>query len=198
MDPSSGVISSTGPLDRLAIPSYQLYVVANDGDQPSRNSTPVIVTITVSDVNNYAPYFLSDLYEASVYEDQPSTQLVTVLAFDQDSGSNANIKYSITAGNIGNVFAIDPIAGIVTTISSLDREATSFYSLSITATDGGSSPLSDTATVEITVNDINDNSPVWSKTLVSSYSVLENFTLGATVGSISATDADAGTNALLM
>ena len=197
MDSNSGVISSTVPLDRQITSEYQLYVIANDGDQPSRNSTPVIVTITVSDLNNYSPIFLSDLYEAAIFEDQPPTQLVTVLAFDQDLGSNANIHYFITAGNIGNAFAIDSVSGILSTSNSLDRETTAFYSLTVTATDGGASPLTGSTTVEITVNDINDNSPVWTKSLLTSYSILENFTSGAIIGNISATDGDYGTNALL-
>ena len=45
------------------------------------------------------------------------------------------------------------------TTKSLDREEKEFYNLTITALDGGSNPLSSTATVHIQVEDVNNNPP---------------------------------------
>ena len=66
------------------------------------------------------------------------------------------------------VFAIDN-SGVLTTREELDRETVPSYSLIITARDGGAGGRQGMANVTITINDENDNSPV--------------FTGGAVVGS---------------
>ena len=48
-------------------------------------------------------------------------------------------------------------------IEALDYEASHEYYLTVEATDGGSPPLSDMATVNINLTDVNDNNPVFSQ-----------------------------------
>lgn len=48
-------------------------------------------------------------------------------------------------------------------IEPLDYEVSHEYYLTVEATDGGSPPLSDMATVNINLTDVNDNSPVFSQ-----------------------------------
>lgn len=48
-------------------------------------------------------------------------------------------------------------------IEPLDYEASHEYYITIEATDGGSPPLSDMATVNINLTDVNDNRPVFSQ-----------------------------------
>jgi len=59
-----------------------------------------------------------------------------VEATDLDIGSNANITYSISSGNLGNVFSIDEITGQIKVAGGLDRETLNTYKLLVTATDG--------------------------------------------------------------
>ena len=54
---------------------------------------------------------------------------------------------------------------------SLDFERAYSYQLTVQATDGGEPPLSNHATVNVTVTDINDNQPIF---LQNSYSVIVN------------------------
>ena len=79
---------------------------------------------------------------------------------------------------------------------SLDREDIPFYTLVIQATDKGTPPLTETVTVNITLLDINDNSPQFTE---SSFSVIvsESLATGSRFLNITATDADIGDNALL-
>ena len=49
----------------------------------------------------------------------------------------------------------------------LDFEFAQRYSFNVTAIDGGMNPLSDEAQVEITVLDVNDNSPLFSRDVYS-------------------------------
>lgn len=67
--------------------------------------------------------------------------------------------------------------GAIFIIESLDYESSHEYYLTVEATDGGTPSLSDVATVNINVTDINDNSPVFSQdtytTVVSEDAALE-------------------------
>ena len=66
------------------------------------------------------------------------------------SGSGI-LDYSITAGNTGNAFAIDPATGAITTAAALDYETTPAYTLTVDVTNGATS---DTATVTVDVTDV--------------------------------------------
>ncbi|MEK9824902.1 MAG: Ig-like domain-containing protein, partial [Methylotenera sp.] len=65
------------------------------------------------------------------------------------------LTYSITGGNTGGMFVIDPATGVITIAEgkTLDYETLSTYNLTISASDGLNS---DTAVVTINVNDLNE------------------------------------------
>ncbi|MCF7834387.1 MAG: cadherin domain-containing protein [Candidatus Pacebacteria bacterium] len=101
---------------------------------------------------NIAPEFSSDTYNLSIAETATAGASVgTVSATDQNSVDS--ISYSITAGNTGNIFEISSTTGAITLASgvTLDYDVTPSYTLTVQALDNGSSPLSDTATVNISV-----------------------------------------------
>lgn len=72
------------------------------------------------------------------------------------------------AGDPDGDFQLHTITGALSTSRGLNRETRAEYILKVVATDRGSPALSTTVTVEVKVLDVNDNSPVFSKT---SYSV---------------------------
>lgn len=74
----------------------------------------------------------------------------------------------IPAGDPDGDFHLHPSSGALSSSRGLDRETRAEYTLEVVAVDRGSPALSTTVTVEIKVLDVNDNSPVFSK---SSYSV---------------------------
>lgn len=67
--------------------------------------------------------------------------------------------------------------GAIFIIENLDYETSHGYYLTVEATDGGTPSLSDVATVNINITDINDNTPVFSQdtytTVISEDAVLE-------------------------
>lgn len=65
-------------------------------------------------------------------------------------------------------------------IEPLDYEISHEYYVTIEATDGGSPPLSDMATVNINLTDVNDNKPVFSQDIYTAV-VSEDAELGRTV-----------------
>lgn len=72
------------------------------------------------------------------------------------------------AGDPDGDFHLHPSTGALSTSRGLDRETRAEHTLEVVATDRGSPALSTTVRVQVQVMDVNDNSPVFSK---SSYSV---------------------------
>lgn len=108
-------------------------------------------------------------------------------AKDGDEGINGQLTFDLQ-GNGSDNFTIDS-SGFILTATPLDYEITSHYIFSVTATDGGSPPLNATAQVNITVDNVNDNVPVFdTSTQVSK--VREDVAKGTRVVRMNATDAD--------
>ena len=165
IDGATGVITVNSALDFETTPSYTLTVTATDGGTPALTSTnTATVTITLSDVNE-APVFATTTYSATIAEDLAVSMPVgvTVSAMDVDDSTtpNGQLTYSITAGNTGNAFDIDGATGVITVNSALDFETTPSYTLTVTATDGGTPALTstNTATVTITLTDVDETPP---------------------------------------
>lgn len=76
----------------------------------------------------------------------------------------------------------------------LDRETRTEYNITITVTDLGTPRLKTEHNITVLVSDVNDNAPAFTQ---SSYTlfVRENNSPGLHIGSVSATDRDAGANA---
>lgn len=83
--------------------------------------------------------------------------------------------------------------GIISTTAKLDYESQNSYTLNLSLSDGD---ITDYATVFIKVTDVNDNSPVFGVTSTT-ITIPEN-SPDQTVTSVSATDADAGFNGLVV
>ena len=115
------------------------------------------------------------------------TVVGTVVASDSDAGQT--LSYAIAGGDGAGRFAIDSDSGEITVASgaSLDHESQSRYQIIVDVSDGGSH--SATATMTISVNDVNE-SPVFAAT--GPLTVDENVAAGTAVGTVSATDPDAG------
>ncbi|MBC6411232.1 MAG: cadherin domain-containing protein, partial [Ekhidna sp.] len=160
---------------------YEVEVTAGDGD----NSDTQMITVTVTDVNE-APVFSSGSFTLTIGEDAATDANVgaAVAAVDPDEDG---VTYTLTGEDSGD-FSIDG-NGQITVASTLDRETTSSYTLTVTATDDdATNSLSATAAVTINVTDVNDNAP--KITSDNAKKVAENTT---TVLTVVATDADANT-----
>ncbi|MGI9518285.1 MAG: Ig-like domain-containing protein, partial [Pirellulaceae bacterium] len=164
--------------------SYTLTVEVPDSGAPSMTDTATI-TINVNDLNE-TPTVNDDTF--AVDENETNGTLVgTVTASDPDAGDS--LSYVITAGDPTGIFTIDASGNItVADGSQLNFEATTSYTLSVEVTDAGAPGLTDTATITINVNDLNETPTVSDDT----FAVDENETNGTLVGSVTASDPDAG------
>lgn len=201
---STGVLSIVAVLDYETTTEYNIIIHVADQGTPSL-TTAAYITVLVSPVNEHTPVITtpSGGYVGSVSEgvSTPSSTIVTVSGTDGDSPSTPHgvIRWSITDGNSDNEFSIGETTGDIIAVGPLDRETTSTYHLEIMATDSTAalgSQRSSSATVTITITDVNDNYPIFSPS-VYAVAVAENAALSSTILQMTATDADSASNAAL-
>ncbi|XP_069945615.1 putative neural-cadherin 2 isoform X3 [Cherax quadricarinatus] len=117
------------------------------------------VTVHLRDVNDNPPVFHRPHAHITVREDTaPGTLLAALRAHDPDMTGHQEVEYRLTGG--WDSLTVDA-SGDVTLVKSLDREAPggALGEAIIVAVDGGTPPLSSTATLTITVTDVNDCPP---------------------------------------
>ena len=157
IDPTTGWITTLVGLNREDTDEYIFNVIATDRGVKEHLSAVTTVHITVLDHNDEPPVFSSSLYKGAINEDAlPGTIIITVTSTDRDLGDNTLVRYYITDGNPLGQFNIRN-TGEVYVNKALDREATPFYELTVSATDGA---FVSEAKIGVTVLDANDNAPV--------------------------------------
>ncbi|XP_053559873.1 protocadherin Fat 1 isoform X2 [Bombina bombina] len=194
IDELSGIISLEKPLDRELQAVYTLTVKATDQGLPRKLSSVSTLVVSVLDINDNPPVFEHREYGSSLSEDVAvGTEVLQVYATSRDIEANAEITYKIISGNEHGKFSINPLTGVLFIIESLDYEMSPEYYLTVEGTDGGTPPLSDVATVNINVTDVNDNSPIFSQ---STYTAVigEDALSGQPVVTVVADDADGPLN----
>lgn len=163
------------PLDRETQPNYTLDIVATDQGNPPLHASKTI-QLRVTDVNDNTPEFERDVYQANVMEIAvPGTSVIQVVAVDRDEGNNSAINYSLldTPDTHSQWFHIDRHTGLVTTRAQVDCETEPVPQLTVVATDMGYPAMSATATVLVTIHDVNDNEPIFDQSFYN-VSVAEN------------------------
>ncbi|XP_027826129.1 protocadherin beta-5 [Ovis aries] len=125
------------------------------------------VAIEVVDVNDNAPELTMSRLISSIPENSPETVVAVFSVSDPDSGENER---------------------------PLDREERAEYNITITVTDMGTPRLKTEHNITVLVSDVNDNAPAFTQTSYTLW-VRENNSPALHIGSVSATDSDAGANA---
>ena len=161
--------------------SFTLLVTVSDGVQTSAVQT---VTINLSDVNE-RPTLVGGTFTVDE-NSSTGTPVGAISASDVDTGDL--LSYSLVGGNPGGAFAIDPSTGAITVANPamLDFESTNSFTLTAQVTDRGG--LTHQQAVTITLRDLNERPTVLDGT----YHIAEWSSLGTSVGTVSASDGDAG------
>ncbi|XP_063045452.1 protocadherin gamma-A11-like [Engraulis encrasicolus] len=156
------------------------------------------VTVEIMDVNDNAPRFLKKEDHLEVAENTlPGADFPLVAARDSDSGANSLRLYKLSHSDHFELEVRDdgednklPVLKLK---NLLDRERKSVHRLVLTAVDGGNPPKSSSINITISVQDVNDNRPVFSQNSYTA-SVKENTATNTFVLKVNASDADAGVN----
>ncbi|XP_045494732.1 cadherin-related tumor suppressor [Colias croceus] len=187
----TGVIRVARYLDRETQNRVVLTVLAkNYGSIHGNDTDEAQIIISIQDGND-PPEFLRNYYEATISEGAKiGHEVVQVKAVDKDvRPQNNQFSYSIVSGNGNQDFKIDPQSGVIEVGRHLDRETLSSYSLIVGAIDTGIPPQTGTATVKITLTDINDNGPIFDTENFDG-SVYENEPPNTSITTLSAKDPD--------
>uniref|UniRef100_A0A8C9XCR9 Protocadherin-16 n=1 Tax=Sander lucioperca TaxID=283035 RepID=A0A8C9XCR9_SANLU len=195
INPHTGSLTVTAPLDRETIPSFAFTVTATDQAQRKgeRKRTSVTAQVFLLDVNDNRPVFISADTVQVMEDAEVGSLLHHFKAIDGDLGENGVVSYVIMAGNEKGFFTLEEKTGLLFLSAPLDYETQRFHRVSVRAVDHGLPSLSSTQTLTVEVGDVNDQTPVFSQ---SSYnaSVAENRDPGEPVIRVSATDEDSGKN----
>ncbi|KPP57524.1 hypothetical protein Z043_124742, partial [Scleropages formosus] len=156
------------------------------------------IEVNIVDINDNAPSFLPTSYVLNITElALTGDRFPLPTANDADVGSNTVRSYKLSPNEH---FSVDVQSGGKQSISAelvlqkaLDREKVPKIHLLLTAIDGGKPPRSGTLQIIVNVIDVNDNTPVFSKSLYK-VNVSENVPTGTKILTLNATDPDEGVN----
>lgn len=192
---SSGEIFTNQILDREKTSFYSLKVTAQNAGNASISSEAAVM-VTVTDVNDNPPLFVSGFRDVRVPENAPVGTVVTILkADDTDSVVDSSLRYHIQdSTNRDGLFVIDSSNGTISTAKTLNREERSMYTLVVSVSD---SKHVTNSSLNITVLDVNDNAPRFP-TRPYAARILESSSVGFVVMNVTATDADDGLNSVII
>ncbi|XP_072252471.1 protocadherin alpha-3-like [Leuresthes tenuis] len=156
------------------------------------------VEVVINDVNDNAPAFLEEICTVDIYESSYAGERYPLpLAHDADVGVNSVRTYTL---NTNEYFSLDiqrngdqSVSAELVLQKALDREKQALFQHILTAIDGGKPPKSGTLQINVNVLDVNDNSPLFSKSLYKVH-VVENASNGTTLLALTANDLDEGVN----
>ncbi|XP_060579771.1 LOW QUALITY PROTEIN: neural-cadherin-like [Ruditapes philippinarum] len=198
INPATGLIQTSlaDSLDRENIAQYFVPIVAKDrGVEQKRTSATA--TITILDINDQIPQFVQKIYKVSMSENQKSGPVVTVSATDKDIDENARLSYTLKESDRAyfSVEDIPPNAGVLTVYNEVDYETIKFFNLTVIVKDNEPTGLhKDTAYIEVTIEDYNDNAPEFTPK-VKTIRHKENIPEGTLLWTCTATDKDDTINA---
>ncbi|XP_070692797.1 protocadherin Fat 2 [Pempheris klunzingeri] len=187
IDPDVGDVSLQRPLDFEVLNKYVLTILAIDEGEPSR-TTAAQLSIQVRNQTN--PVFQTLLYPLKVPENVPP--FTTILHVQARNPEGYRLIYNLEEENASKHFHIDFKTGVLTVTNPLDYESQTMHVLTVRATDSVTGAFSE-ASIEIEVEDVNDNAPVFSK-LSYSVNIAEGLQIGTSVVQLSASDGDSGRN----
>uniref|UniRef100_A0AAQ5X5M9 Cadherin domain-containing protein n=1 Tax=Amphiprion ocellaris TaxID=80972 RepID=A0AAQ5X5M9_AMPOC len=164
-------------------------------------SNPMVlrrIEVVIVDLNDNAPIFVEKSFSLNISEFSPTGEhFLLPLALDADTGSNSVKTYRLSPNEY---FSLDvqssgehSASAELVLLKALDREKQTVIKLTLTAVDGGKPPNTGTVQINVNVLDVNDNTPLFSKTLYKAR-VNENAPPGSLVIQLNATDLDEGDN----
>ncbi|XP_077166919.1 protocadherin beta-16-like isoform X6 [Paroedura picta] len=188
----TGELTVAGTIDYEEEKNYEISIKATDGGGLSAYCK---VIVDVEDMNDNAPEVTVTSLTSPLSEDSPVDIVVALFhVTDQDSGDNGRTACT-TEANLPFVLK-PPVNNYYQLVIHrvLDRETTSEYNITLTATDWGSPRLTSTRIVNVQISDVNDNAPVFEKTTYQ-MQVKENNIPGLLIGLVQAKDPDKDKNA---
>lgn len=183
-----GVIRLRKALNCSATKSFMLEISVQD-DSGNMAESNAFIFVIVSDENTHCPVFVRNYYNVTISENVELRNIIIVQAFDNDcSEKNMLVRYSIADDVAKKYFKVDTALGNISMITSLNFENKQFYEFSVVATNQASSLCGHSAKILVTVQNVNDNSPMFFGPF--NISIPEDFSVGNLVFKPIVKDAD--------
>ncbi|XP_028976981.2 protocadherin beta-16-like [Esox lucius] len=160
------------------------------------------IDVEILDINDNTPVFPNKEIRIEISEGSlVGARFPLENAMDPDVGMNSIQTYSLLPSDHFTLKQHSHAEGTtyleMVLQATLDRETNEQHTLMLTAVDGGTPRKSGTVKIYIQVLDANDNAPIFNTGLYK-YSLSEDSPKGTVILSVSATDADKGTNGEVM
>lgn len=150
-------------------------------------------TSSSSSLSNKKYHHDASAYHFSVAENSKFATIVGVIN-ETDTDNSTIFKYKLI--NYKNKFTIDYKTGLLSVKGFLDREEQDLYKLYASVSDSHPSTQSSTATIIVTVTDVNDNPPIFrEKTYYAR--VREDLPIGSVIMRMRAYDVDLGSGGII-
>lgn len=171
--------------------------------QPIKYFQIIKVKVEIKDINDNAPSFPERLISHQISEfAELGTAFVVPAATDPDAGMHGIDRYALVPVDGKFELSTRDTADGGTDLrlilrERLDREVEDHHLVAVLAIDGGDPPKTGSISVNITVQDANDNSPEFDN---ASYEIFvsENTPQGTVITKVWATDRDIGLNAAIV
>lgn len=200
----TSVLTTNQAIDRETLCEFTnvCFIKLNIAVQSMKSSffQKVSVSVYIDDVNDNHPVFDKPVIDLQISE---SVLVGTSITIDGARDADTSDRYSLQSYEVmpnDTPFEINfqkklDGTSIVRLIvkEALNREQRDNYHFSVVARDGGSPPLSGTLKVNITISDVNDNSPKFSQS-VYYIEVKESVNVSSVILTLRATDLDDGKN----
>ncbi|XP_063882361.1 LOW QUALITY PROTEIN: cadherin-99C-like [Scylla paramamosain] len=182
LNATTGELAVVGPVES----GEQYSVTLRATDRGGLYGQSILDIIVNRGPNTGGPVFTQPRYSVTITEGaEPTSAILTLSALDPEGDLAI---YSLVGGNDLNHFEIGESSGTLRIADHLDRESLDLYTLIVKAEDPDG--LSNTATVTVTIADINDKNPEFVE-LPYSFRVNEGLK-DVVVGTVKAMDEDTG------
>ncbi|XP_053556199.1 protocadherin-23 [Bombina bombina] len=195
IDPSTGIIYLISTVSHLEDSRVSLSVLARDkGGLTSAVNAIIIINILQSSVA--PPIFEKSRYTFCIAEDVPKGSAVGTVKAREPLSSKESISYTILSGDLHQMFTINSQFGIIRTKKQLDHEFQPLVVLTVQSQLGSSAIFSSTQ-VNITITDVNDNTPTFP-TESDKISIYQSTAPGTALYIAHAEDVDSGNNGFII
>jgi hypothetical protein len=155
IDSATGEVSIIESPDHELQASYNFTVAATD--LAGNKSEPLTVDVTINDLDDSSPTFVSADSISAIDENTGAGQVIYTANADDSGDISDGVTYSLT-GDSDSALEIDSISGQVTLLDNPDYEAQSSYSFTVVATDQAGNS-SEGLTLNVEVNNLDDTAP---------------------------------------
>ncbi len=188
IDPATGVVTTTGPLDAEVAASHSITVRATSTDGSSSTRS---FAIAVNDLDEFdiGPITDVDASADTVAESAAVGTAVGITANATDADADDDVTYSLD-DDAGGLFSIDGATGVVGVAGALDYETATSHSITLRAASDDGSTSTQSFTISVTDDDEFDIGPI-SDADPAADQVAEGAAVGTAVGvTANATDPD--------